>query len=454
MKQYESILVVDDDPLVCNSLRTFLKNQEFDVQTAQGGFEALELMADNSFDLALVDVSMPDLDGMRLLQEISAKYPDTIVVLITGYGSIEDAVNAIKYGAYEYVTKPIIDTEVNVLINRALEHKRLRRENEELRAQVSEQHEFSSLIGHQERFQRVIETIRAVAPTDATVLITGENGTGKSLCARAIHYSSLRKDRPFVEISCGVLSENLLESELFGHVKGSFTGAIADKVGKFEAAAGGTVFLDEVDTLAPHLQVKLLRVLQERRFERVGSNKTTETDVRLISAANRDLKKETEEGRFRQDLYYRLNVVSIWMPPLRDRVSDIPLLLEHFIHIYNERMSKQVKGVSDEARDLLLRYAWPGNVRELENAVESSIVFAQGEYLTRKDMPPTIQDFHDETEEAQRPLTFLKAEVEKTEREVIKEALKLNKDSRGKTCKMLGITRSTLYNKMRQYNLC
>ncbi len=446
----ENILVVDDDPIIRKSLQEMLRLEHYEVDTACDGGEALKKLDRSSFDVVLTDVKMPAVGGFELLSKVKSSSPDTVVILMTGYGSIDDAVNGIKAGAYEYITKPLNDNEIKLVINKSLEHLRLRKENESLKRKLGLRFNLNSLLGSDIKMQKVFNLIETVAGTEATVLIHGRSGTGKTMVARCVHYNSPRRNAPLVEISCGTLPANLLESELFGHVKGSFTGAVATKLGKFEAAKGGTVFLDEIDVLPLLLQVKLLRVLQDRKFEKVGSNETVTADVRMIAAANHDLAELIQEGKFRQDLYYRLNVVPVYLPPLGERVGDIPVLTEHFVKSYAERNHKDVAGIADEALDLMCRYGWPGNVRELENAVERAIILAKGRYITAKDLPEALQD----SEEAERDAVRvgpLKEELEVAEKGILEKALKQNDWNRHKTAAMLGINRTTLYHKMKKY---
>jgi len=445
----ETILVVDDDPIIRKSLRELLRLEGYDVDTAADGNEALKRLEQSPVDVVLTDVKMPAVDGFQLLAKIKASSPDIVVILITGYGTIEDAVNGIKAGAYEYVTKPLNDDEIKLVINKSLEQMRLRKENESLKRSLGEKFNLNNLLGRDVKMQKVFNMIETVAGTEATVLIHGESGTGKTMVARCVHFNSPRRNARLVEISCGALPENLLESELFGHVKGSFTGAIATKIGKFEAARGGTIFLDEIDSLPLPLQVKLLRVLQDRKFEKIGSNETITADVRVTAAANQDLESLVAQARFRRDLYYRLNVVSVYLPPLRERVGDIPILADHFVNKYVERNHKEVLGISQEAIDQLCRYGWPGNVRELENAIERAIILTTGQYLTARDLPEALQGATTARDTVK--VGPLKDELEVAEKQILEEALKQNEWNRHKTATTLGINRTTLYHKMKKY---
>jgi DNA-binding NtrC family response regulator len=445
------ILIVDDDPITRFSLREMLTDEGYTVQTADDAEAALKILENGPCDLILADISMPGLSGFDLLKAVKHQYPGIIVMLITGFGSIEDAVSGMKMGAYDYLTKPLNDDRVKVTIERALEQKHLRLENLELKQKLADKFHFNSLVGDDARMQKIFDLLSIVADTEATILINGASGTGKSTLARAIHYHSRRKDLPLVEISCGALSENLLESELFGHIKGSFTSAVSDKAGKIEKAKDGTVFLDEIDTLSLRLQVKLLRFLQERKFERVGSNDTIHSNVRIIAAANQDLRQSVARGEFREDLFYRLNVVSIQLPSLADRLGDLPLFIEYFIEKYNKINSRKVRGVSGEVMERLLSYGWPGNVRELENAIERAVILCAGEYLTFDLLP----DYLRETafEKGSDGLVSLTAATEIATKNAIAKTLKYFRGNRNKTAEILGIDRTTLYKKMKRYGL-
>ena len=452
------ILIVDDDQIILNSLSEFLKLEGYDVLKADRFETAVAALHQSAVDVVITDVSMPDVDGFELLKVCKNQYPDTAVVMVTGYGTIEAAVDAIKMGAYDYLTKLIIDDEIKLVISRAMAQQALVGENRSLRQQLNMRYSLDNVVGNDYKMLRVFDLIEAVADSRATVLITGESGTGKSLIARTIHQRSGRSDKPFVEVACGALPETLLESELFGHQKGSFTGAVADKPGKFEVANTGTIFLDEISTASPALQVKLLRVLQTFEFERVGGNETFKTDVRVILATNRDLMQDVQDGKFRQDLYYRINVVSIELPSLRERLSDIPLLAEHFLKTYCERSGKMLLGFADETMRLMQTYHWPGNVRELENAVERATVLCRGRQVEPDDLPPTILK---SVAKASTPggapddgrILPLKDALERPEKEIIERALKANNWNRQTTADLLQINRTTLYKKMKKYGL-
>ena len=446
------ILVVDDDPIECRSLSEFLKLEGYNVDGAESGGRAIELLDRRPYQVVLSDVNMPDVTGFDVLKHTTENYPDVSVVLITGYGQIEAAVEAIKLGAFDYITKPLTDDGVKLTIDRALEQQRLRRENLELRKQLGLRNQYSMLLGRDHKMQKIYDILDVVADTKATVLLTGESGTGKSLIARTIRQKSARRDAPFVEVSCGALPETLLESELFGHVRGAFTGAVADKPGKFELANGGTIFLDEIAAASPSLQVKLLHVLQNHTFQKVGSNESIFTDVRVIIASNKDLSDEIEHGNFRADLFYRINVVPVEVPPLRERVCDIGRLARHFTDIYARENGVDITGITEPAMRKLQQYHWPGNVRELENVIERAVILAKGTELGEEDLPSHITDDTLTSPQA-AGLLPLKQALEAPEREIIERALRATRWNRRKTAEMLRVNRSTLFKKMRKYNL-
>ncbi len=449
------ILVVDDDPLVLGSLGGFLKLEGYAVSTANSVPLAIDHLQAGRYALVITDVAMPQFDGYELLRHARANHPEVEVIMLTAYGTIDSAVEAIKQGAYDFLSKPVSDEQLRMAVERALRHQRLAEENRHLKTQLSGRYNFSKVVGQDPRMAKVFELMDAVADTRTTVLVTGESGTGKSLIARAIHAASSRREQPFVDVSSGALPETLLESELFGHVRGSFTGAVGDKVGKFAAADGGTIFLDEIATASPQLQVKLLRVLQERRFEPVGSNGTIEVDVRVILATNRDLWAEVQAGRFREDLYYRINVVNIHLPPLRQRVSDVVMLAEAFLLKFVSTTGKQIVGFAPEAMALMQRYDWPGNVRELENCVEHSVVMCNDELIAPDDLPPAVADGARNPASAVRPgqAATLADALADSERRIILDALRANGGNRQATAKQLQINRTTLYKKMKRHGL-
>jgi len=446
------VLVVDDEEFERETLGEMLRREGYEVEEAADGLEALEKLKRSMFHVVVADIKMPRMDGMELLREIIRRGMETKVILITGYADLRDAVEAMSMGAFYYLEKPVKDEQLKGLVRRAVEHVELSRENVALRQRLEVGDRFFRLVGRSERMREVYRLIEAVAPSNATVLILGESGTGKDLVARAIHEASPRRNAPFVKVNCGAIPETLLESELFGHVKGAFTTAIRDRVGKFEYADGGTVFLDEIDALPGHLQVKLLRVLQDQEFERVGDNRTIKVDVRIIAASNKDLEEMVAKGEFREDLFYRLNVIQIKLPPLRERKEDIPLLVDHFLRKYNELNGKRIKGVTREAMRLLEEYDWPGNVRELENVIERAVVLETGDYITpeslRLPMGGGIR-----TPESPEEVVTLREAVQRAEREAILRALRAANWRRSKAARLLGINRVTLYNKMRRYGI-
>jgi DNA-binding NtrC family response regulator len=462
----DRILIVDDDKMVGESLGEFLRHESYTVEAVASVEAALIKMIGTPYSLVITDVNLPKTGGFELLKIIRDQYPEIVTVVVTGYGTIESAVEAIKMGAYDYLTKPLSDDEIRLVVQRGLKQQGLLKENRTLKKQLEQRYGLDNVVGHDYKMLKLFELVESVADSKTTVLITGESGTGKSLIARAIHHRSDRQGKPFIEVSCGAIPEGLLESELFGHAKGSFTGAVADKDGKFKAAEGGTIFLDEINSASPGLQVKLLRVLQERRYEPVGSNKTVQADVRVILASNVDLKREVDAGRFRQDLYYRVNVVSLHMPPLVERLGDIQLLAEHFLHKHRTDQKKEIIGLTVETISALQRYHWPGNVRELENAMERAVVLCKSRHICPDDLPPNILEEIAKpgaggsgaanggwfTLHQFRPMT-LKTAMEEPEKQVIEAALKLNSWNRQTTAEMLDINRTTLYKKMKAFGL-
>lgn len=448
------ILVVDDEPLIRQSLYEILKLEGYNVTIAGSGEEALDIIENKTFDVMVTDLKLPKISGIELLEKAKKSLPDMEVIIITGFGSIESAVDAMKKGAYEYVTKPINDHEIKIIIKKLLGQKNLLEENKSLKELVArnQKQSFCQMIGSSAKMQRVYQTIESVASTNATILITGESGTGKGLIARAIYECDQnRRSKPFIEISCGALSETLLESELFGHVKGAFTGAIKDKEGRFEYAHGGTIFLDEIDAFSLSLQVKLLRVLQDGVFERVGDNVTRRADTRIIVATNRNLPELVAKGAFREDLYYRINVIAIQPPSLKERWDDIDNLVGFFIEKYCKANNKKVKTISDEVKKIFRDYSWPGNVRELENAIEGAVIMAKTEVINPWDIPH-FEKFEKSKTYINKELTLKKA-VENPEKEHILQVLKDCQWNRIKAAKALGINRTTLYNKMKKYNI-
>jgi len=443
------ILVVDDEASQRELVSGYLKKQGFEVFTAAGGEPALELFRQAPMELILTDQSMPGLSGLELLKAARAINPETQVIVMTAYGNVETAVEAMKGGAADYLTKPLHLEELRQKIQRIVEQHRLYAENRALREELRSRHRIEGIIGESGQMVEVISLVRRVAASEATVLIRGESGTGKELIAKAIHYASPRAARPLVRVNCAALPENLLESELFGHEKGSFTGAIANRKGRFELADTGTLFLDEIGDLPLHLQAKLLRVLQEREFERVGSSQPIKVNVRILSATHRDLESLMRAGQFREDLYYRLNVVTLLVPPLRERRQDLPALMDHFLKLFATKNGKTLRGFSREARDALLRYDYPGNVRELENVIERAVVLSRGDLIGRGDLPLTVEA----PEASGEPPAQLTAAVEGLERRMIKEALKRAGGVQTRAADLLGVTERALRYKLKKYGL-
>ncbi len=452
----ETILVVDDERNFLVVLKSLLEEEGYEVLTAADSLVALDVVEHTDLDAVVTDMKMPHLDGIGLLERIKKINPDLPVIMMTAYGTIEKAVEAMKKGAYDYITKPFSNEELKVTIRKAVDIYRLVKENRYLNQELRNQYNFGNIVGKSKPMQEIFSLIQKVAKTRATVLITGESGTGKELVARAIHYNSPRQNKPFISVNCAALPESLLESELFGHEKGSFTGAVSMRKGRFELADKGTLFLDEVSEMSPTLQVKLLRVLQEREFERVGGTKTLKVDVRIIAASNRDLKEEVEAGHFREDLFYRLNVVHIHLPPLRERPDDIPLLVAHFLQKYAQEVGRQRVEISPEALNLIYTYTWPGNVRELENAIERAVILSSGQEITPEHLPPHLfqsqQSYSDIFKQIPTTLTLPQI-LEEVEVKLIRRALAQANYVQSKAAKILGITKSLLQYKIKKYNL-
>lgn len=448
------LLLVDDDPIILASLNAFLASKNFDVTIESSALKAMDHLKAGRFDVVISDVCMPQVDGFELLKYVRASHHQTPVVILTGLATVESAVAAMKLGAFDYIAKSGGHGEVLQAVERALEQPGPLADNRRHKAAPAPGLSFEHLLGTDARMAKVFDLIDAVAAGRTTVLITGESGTGKSLVARAIHHHSPRKNGPFVEVSCGALPESLLESELFGHIKGAFMHAVADRAGKFAAAEGGTIFLDEISSASPHLQAKLLRVLQERRFEPVGSDKTCQCDARVILATNHDLALEMEAGRFRSDLFYRINVVNIELPPLRERVDDIALLAEHFLAQFSQSSAQPIAGFSPKAIQLMQRYLWPGNVRELENCVERAAVLCRQNWIEVEDLAPAVgASAGKSTAPVVGSGMSLESRLAGPEKQIIQAALKSHHGNRQMTADELGINRTTLYKKMKKYGL-
>ncbi len=442
------ILIVDDDRAVRSALKINLsKNNKYLVETATNAMEALRLLAESTVDLVLTDVKMPGESGMTLLRKIKDRWPNVPVVIMTGFGSVEDAVEAIKMGASDYLIKPVTKDALFVVIEKALENNRIRSELNDLRNKVVERYGFGNLIGNNAKMREIYDLASHVAATSATVLIQGPTGTGKELLAHAIHYNSDRKNRPFIRVNCSALPETLLESELFGHEKGSFSGAIRQHRGRFELADEGTILLDEIGEISPAMQVKLLRVLEDGEFQRIGGMETLKVDVRIIAATNRILSQEVEAGRFRQDLFYRLNVFTIQLPPLRERTDDIPLLAEHFLRKYSAKNKKRVSRLHPSVIRQLMNYDWPGNVRELEHVIEKAVIMARSKEITEVDLPkPKVKPA------PSTPKTLAQS-LRDCEREVIIQAIRAENGVQARAAKALGISRSNLNYRLNKLKL-
>lgn len=450
------ILIVDDEVSILRALERFLGDQGYQVTLCDNYKSGLQELSDGYFDLALVDLKLGSESGIELIDQIQKISPQTSAIIMTGFGSIESAVDAIKAGAFHYVTKPFEFADLLNLIKKALEHKKVNQENKILKKQLKAKYGFENIVGTSAGLKNVFDLVQRVADTDSTVLILGESGTGKELVARAIHYNSGRSQRPIVPVNCAAIPENLLESELFGHVKGAFTGAVTTRMGRFEMADGGTLFLDEIGDMSPKLQVKLLRVLQERRFEAVGSNRSVEVDVRIITATNKNLEEGVAEGWFREDLFYRLNVIPIKIPPLRERKDDIPLFVKHFVKKYSEEHQAPAPEINSAVMEQLMEYAWPGNVRELENLVERMVILHPGQTIPPDSLPIRVNQVPEKiTTSVQIPeegISF-KNVVNDFENELILKALEKTSGNKNKAATLLKLNRTTLVEKIKKRQL-
>lgn len=458
MKTQATILIIEDDRAQREALQEILTAEGYDVETAPDGETGLARLQESGFEVVLTDLALPGPDGMEILKFLVRHRPDTVCIIITGYATIKNSVTAMRLGAYDYLAKPVDPRELKLVIKRALEHKHLKQENLQLKQQLYHRYDFANIIGTSEAITRIFDLIRKVADTDSTVLLLGESGTGKELIARALHFNSHRRQGPLIPVNCAAIPEELLESELFGHERGAFTHAVRTRIGRFEQADGGTIFLDEIADMSPGLQVKILRVLQDRAFERIGGTKTIRVDIRVIAATNQDLEALVRQGRFREDLFYRLNVIPIRVPPLRERPSDIPLLASHFLREFSRRKKKPLKRLSPEVLDLLQRYPWPGNVRELENLMERLVILSEGQLVEVRDLPerfrtplpvagpPELADF------PEHGVNLTRA-VQDYERRLILQALEKSNWVKSRAAKLLHLNRTTLIEKMKKQKI-
>ena len=442
-----TVLIIDDEKNIREGLAAALEMEGYTVALAADGKQGLARMVKGDIDLVITDLRMPEVSGEQVLAKVAAENPGVPVIVLTGHGSIDSAVEAMRNGAYDFLTNPLNLDQLILIVKRALESRELAIKHRELLEQLNSRKSFESIIGKSAEMQKIFATVRKAADSKASVLITGESGVGKELIANALHNLSPRRDKPLIKVHCAALSENLLESELFGHEKGAFTGAVARKRGRFELAAGGTIFLDEIGEIDQNVQIKILRVLQDKRFERVGGEETIEVDVRVIAATNRDLEKEIADGRFREDLYYRLNVVHIHVPPLRERRDDIPLLIASFLQEFAKENGKKIEGIDARARSALYKFDWPGNIRQLRNCLESAVVMCSSSVITLEDLPPSIAGSGEDA------LISIPAGIpmEEAEKILIQQNLAINKGNKSKTADILGIGRKTLHRKLDEY---
>ena len=456
------ILVVDDEQSMRDFFDILLRREEHEVETAASGEEALDLIARKTYDLVVTDLKMPRVTGLDVLGGVKKASPDTEVIVITAYSAVETAIEAMRLGAFNYLAKPFNNEEIKIVIEKALEKRHLVAENQRLQEAVQQGEPFQRIIGRSEPIREIFRQVRQIAPTRSTVLITGESGSGKEMVARAVHFSSPRSSASFAVVNCGAIPHDLMESEIFGHVKGAFTGAVSDKKGMGEVAHGGTLFLDEIGELPPLMQVKLLRLLQERRLKPVGGTREIEVDLRVIAATNRNLEDEVAAGRFREDLYFRLNVIHLQVPPLRDRRDDIPLLAQHFLRKYSSELGREIRGFCKEALHVIMTYAFPGNVRELENLVERSVAFEAGEWISVESLPPKILRTYNDGEasliqpeqlEGLGPDLSLDQYLERIERHHVAEALRTTGGSVTRAAERLGLSFRSMRYKMAKYGV-
>jgi len=453
----EHILFIDDSPEMLTFLYKFLSREGFEVDMTSDGSEGISYIDKKYYDIIFTDLKMPIVDGMGVLRHVKEHSPESICIIMTGYGTIRNAVEAIKSGAFDYLTKPLDVDEIRIAIQRGLEYRNLKRESGDLQNQLKKKYRFKNIIGESEKIQKLFEKIEKVADTESTILIMGESGTGKELFAKAIYYRSRRQVAPFITVNCAAIPNDLLESELFGHEKGAFTDAIRTRIGRFELANGGTIFLDEIGDMSLSLQSKLLRVLQEHQFERIGGVKSIQTDIRIIAATHQDLKKAVEEGKFREDLYYRLNVIPIEIPPLRERKTDIVLLVNHFLKQCSKNNNRSIREIDQEVVNRLIEYHWPGNVRELENVIERMVTLSTGETITLRDLPEMLRSYP----VAKPPVAYeipeggisLDAAVNEFEKKLIIHALNKRGWIKNRAAQFLNINRTTLVEKMKRKNI-
>ncbi len=452
------ILIAEDNDLSRENLAELLTANGHEVVAVADGQEAMAAFGEDKYDLVVTDLRMPRVDGLELLKFLKDASPEVVVIMITGYGTVDSAVNAMKLGAFDYITKPLKDDLVKLTVVRALSYAKLKKENIRLRDSLKDKYDFGKMIGYSDCMRKIFGTIEKVASTDSTVVIYGESGTGKELVARAIHFNSDRKNFPLVPVNCGAIPEDLLESELFGHEKGAFTGAIRNRTGRFELAQGGTIFLDEIGDMSPTLQVKVLRVIQEKQFERIGGVKTINADVRIIAATHQNLEKAVQEKKFREDLFYRINVIPIYLPPLRQRGADIPIMANHFLQKFNKLKNKNVNMITPGAMDHFMRYPWPGNVRELENLIEMLVVMKEEGDIDVDDLSPRIRDYQGEEsglaniEMPDEGICFNDM-ISQFEKELLSKALKKSGGVKNRAAKYLNLNRTTLVEKLKRFNM-